>query len=548
MGLRDDEGLALELEDRNGKDGGNWGMEEEIGELDSSEKRLNELGYKQEMKREMNLLDILSIGFALGNPFISLIPLFYIPLSYGGPVAVVWPWWPVFFFVIMIGLSLSEICSAYPTMGSLYFWGASLCPPKWRSLVSWMTAWLEVLALVVANCTASYASTQLIQQVILLMTGGANGGGYLAPTGVFYAIFAAQILSWALFNSFGTKFVAHIFNFIFFYNIVLIIVICIVLPVVAPTLQDAHYVYFTWETSSAVTGVNGDGYNWMFSMLLPMFCGFGYDVAAHVTEETRRADISGPKAIMISIFMAIVVGFALLNVFTFCIQGYWGDLFDPANATGGAYPVAQIVYDCFYNRYGNASGAHALLILMVVPLYAAGLSVALGASRAMFAFARDGAMPFSSFLKHVTSDSKVPLNAQWTIAILAILLGLPVFGSTVVFNAVVSITVVAWVGTYGVPIFFRLFTREEDFPHGPFYLGRWSKPIGFLALMYIIYTCIFFMVPFLYPITLDNFNYAPIATGLFSSIAFIWWLIDARRWFKGPVRTSPMESFIGQSQ
>ena len=58
-----------------------------------------------------------------------------------------------------------------------------------------------------------------------------------------------------------------------------------------------------------------------------------------------------------------------------------------------------------------------------------------------------------------------------------------------------------------------------------------------VALFWIIYTCVIFQLPLSYPITSATFNYAPV--GMFAVCIFFlsWWMIDARRWFKGPVRT-----------
>jgi hypothetical protein len=39
-----------------------------------------------------------------------------------------------------------------------------------------------------------------------------------------------------------------------------------------------------------------------------------------------------------------------------------------------------------------------------------------------------------------------------------------------------------------------------------------------------------------YPIQFSTFNYAPIALGIVLGAVMGWWIIDARHWFKGPVR------------
>ena len=96
----------------------------------------------------------------------------------------------------------------------------------------------------------------------------------------------------------------------------------------------------------------------------------GEEGGAHT--RVRGGLYSGPKAIMLSIFIEVITGYAVIAALTFSIQGYWGDLYDPMNQSGGQYPVAQILYDVFYNRFQSATGAYIMLILMVIPFLAAG--------------------------------------------------------------------------------------------------------------------------------------------------------------------------------
>lgn len=154
----------------------------------------------------------------------------------------------------------------------------------------------------------------------------------------------------------------------------------------------------------------------------------------------------------------------------------------------------------------------------------------------VYALSRDGGIPFSSVWRRIHPKHKVPANAVWLCAAICILLGLPILKVNVVFTAITSICTVGWVGGYAVPIFARMVMEEKNFKPGPFYLGRARRPICFVAFLWILYTCSVFLLPTFYPIKWDNFNYAPIALGIGLTLIFMWWLLDARRWFKGPVR------------
>ena len=149
---------------------------------------------------------------------------------------------------------------------------------------------------------------------------------------------------------------------------------------------------------------------------------------------------------------------------------------------------------------------------------------------------RDHGVPFSSIWHKLHPKHKVPVNAVWLCASISILVGLPILQGNVVFNAITSICTIGWVGSYAVPIFARLVMEEKNFEPGPFYLGRARRPVCLVAFLWICYTCSVFLLPTFYPIKWDNFNYAPVVLGLCLSSIMLWWVVDARKWFKGPVR------------
>lgn len=116
--------------------------------MDSAEKRLNELGYKQELRREMTMFKTLAIAFSTMTLFTGITPLYGSSLLYAGPASLVWGWIVVCFFTWFVGIAMAEICSSFPTTGSLYFWAAHLAGPKWGPFSSWCCAWLETVGLI----------------------------------------------------------------------------------------------------------------------------------------------------------------------------------------------------------------------------------------------------------------------------------------------------------------------------------------------------------------------------------------------------------------
>ncbi|CAM8886040.1 unnamed protein product [Rhodiola kirilowii] len=103
--------------------------------------KLNRLGYKQELSRSLSLIANFSVTFTIVSVITGLTTLYNTGLTYGGPVTMVWGWPIVGLFTMVVGSSMAEICSAYPTSGGLYFWSAKLCGNRWGPLASWLTGW-----------------------------------------------------------------------------------------------------------------------------------------------------------------------------------------------------------------------------------------------------------------------------------------------------------------------------------------------------------------------------------------------------------------------
>ncbi|XP_043720729.1 amino-acid permease BAT1 homolog [Telopea speciosissima] len=509
-------------------------------EVDSGEKRLNELGYTQELRREMSLLKIFGITFSSMALFIGT-TLYGSSILYAGPAPMIWGWVVVTFFTWFIGIAMAEICSSFPTAGSLYFWAAHLAGPRWGPFASWCCAWLEVIGLVSGIGAQAYSGSQTLQIIILLCTGTNKGGGYFAPPWVFLCMYIALTITWAVLNIFALQVVAFLDIISICWQVIGGLVVVIMLPLVAPHTQSASYVFTHFKTSPELTGISSTPYAVILSVLLSHYCLYGYDTAAHLTEETKGADKNGPIAILSSIGVITIFGGAYYLALTFCIQDL-NYLYDPTNETAGALIPAQIFYDAFQGRFHHSGGAIVFLFIIWGSYFFCGLSVTASAARVVYALSRDGGIPFSSIWRLLHPKYKVPKNAVWLCAAIAIVLGLPLLKVNVVFTAILSINTVGWIGSYAVPIFARLVMDEKNFKPGPFFLGRTRRPICLVAFLWICYTCSVFLLPTFYPINWNSVNYAPIALVVCLTLIMLWWVLDARKWFKGPVRNIKLQN------
>jgi amino acid transporter len=162
-------------------------------------------------------------------------------------------------------------------------------------------------------------------------------------------------------------------------------------------------------------------------------------------------------------------------------------------------------------------------------------------SRMIYAFSRDGALPASSFWHRINKRTRTPTNSIWLAALGAFILGLPYLWNYTAYAAVTSIATIGLYIAYAIPVLLRL-RAGERFARGPWHLGRWSKPIGTIAVLWVAFISILFVLPQVYPISALNFNYAIVAVGVVVLFSGGWWMLSARRWFSGPrVQGTPEE-------
>lgn len=154
-------------------------------------------------------------------------------------------------------------------------------------------------------------------------------------------------------------------------------------------------------------------------------------------------------------------------------------------------------------------------------------------SRMIYAFSRDGALPFSHIWHTVSPRTRTPVAAVWLAAGGALLLGLPYLINVTAYAAVTSIAVIGLYIAYVIPTLLRL-RKGEAFEHGPWHLGRWSRAVGVVAVGWVAVITVLFMLPQVSPVTWETFNYAPVAVLVVLGFAGGWWQVSARKWFLDP--------------
>lgn len=177
-------------------------------------------------------------------------------------------------------------------------------------------------------------------------------------------------------------------------------------------------------------------------------------------------------------------------------------------------------------------------IIVVTEIFASVGALAT-ASRMLWAFAREEGLPGSSYLARVDGRTYLPLYAIGTTVLINFLLSLINIGSTVGFGAFISLIVASYYSSFilsaVVMLHKRLTTPENDIPWGPFRLGRWGVPITIGAIAYSVLGTFFSMWPTSNHPNLESMNYCILVFGATLLFAGVFWLVNGRKTYTGPV-------------
>ena len=102
--------------------------------------------------------------------------------------------------LIEIQCAVSELVSAYPTCGGLYYTISRLIPEKWVAPVSWVVGWLNVLGQIAGIASSEWGAAALLLAAISIATDGA----YTPTKGQNVGVMAGLTVITGILNSLST--------------------------------------------------------------------------------------------------------------------------------------------------------------------------------------------------------------------------------------------------------------------------------------------------------------------------------------------------------
>jgi amino acid transporter len=506
------------------------------GTLSADEQKLAELGYKQELKRGWSSFSNFAISFSIISVLAGCFTSYGQAFVNGGTVAISIGWPIISCLILCVAFSMSELASAMPTSGGIYYWASKLGGPGW----GWFTGWFNLVGLIACVASVDYAAASFAQYLLSLYN--LHFIFNFASTSVHYnahvvfVVFVVFLILHGLINVFSSHLVSLFNNISVWWHVIGVAIIAIILFAVPSHHASASFVF-----THRAFGFFGKHMYWYYTLplgfLLTMYTITGYDASAHISEETHGAENAAPRGIWRSVFYSAVVGWIVLMALTFAATpAHLKDISD------AGFPALAIITSAL----GSGTAKFVIFISTMGQLFC-GMACVTSSSRMTFAFSRDGAVPGHQLWRRLGAN-RTPTYAVLFVVLMATAITVPALfpnsaGYPVAFFAVTSITVIGLYIAYTIPIFLR-WRMGDAFQAGPWTLGKKYKWVNMIAVVWVGLCVIIFCLPtspagvyFKSGFSWSSVNYAPLVTIGIMLIVTLWYLVSARKTFTGPIRT-----------
>lgn len=194
----------------------------------------------------------------------------------------------------------------------------------------------------------------------------------------------------------------------------------------------------------------------------------GYDAPFHLSEECSNANIASPRAIVMTAQFGMYLGWAIVIVIAYTVK-------DISDVVGGQYgqPFGSLCLQVL-----GAKAGLAMFALNIIGQFFVGQGCTITATRVIFAYSRDGALPGSRYWSRIDRRTKTPVFATWGILAISALLGLLMFAGGTAIGAVFSIGAIAQYTSFTFPVALKLFFDHGRFKPGTFTCGIYGTRSG----------------------------------------------------------------------
>ena len=478
-------------------------------------------GKRQQLKRNFSLLSIIGLTTTLMITWEGLINAFQAGLENGGPAGLIYGFILTWTGVFSQALVMAELGAMIPLAGGQYNWVAVLAPEKSSKYLSYLTGWTSVIGWQATTCTTLFLASTMIQGLLIQNSLSYTPQRWHA-TLIGYAILAFSVfintyLATSLPKIESVVLLLHVFGFLF-----------VLIPLVYFGPHGDPATVFTqflneghWPTQ---------GLSFFIGLTTSMIAFLGLDAAAHMAEEIENAAVVIPRSMVASVVVNGILGFSIVIAVLFCL----GDQ-EAALKTPTKYPFIEI----FTSAVQSKSGGSAMTAVIIWAMVFANVGLVATSSRMLWAFARERGIPGHSYVARVDQRTKLPIWSIFVTVVINVLLSLIEVGSTVAFNAFLSLAIAGFYASFlisaSVMLFYRLRTPDSQIPWGPFRLGRSGTAITVFSIAYSSQGMFFSFWPPDSDFTLESMNWSAVVFAGVIVISVIFWMFHGRKIYKGPL-------------
>lgn len=409
-----------------------------------------------QLRREFSLGSAFAFAFAFISPIVALYGIFGLALSAAGPSF----WWGfglVFVGQFLVALVFATLVSRWPLEGSIYQWSRRLL----GSTYGWFAGWVYMWTLVIAMATVALGAAGFTANIV----------GIEEPSGGTLAWIALLILlAGTAVNLVGRQ------------ALKIFMIGSIIAEVIGSVVLGTWLLLFHRHNSISVLfeggGAEFDAWAYLSGpfLLAVAFIGWsfvGFESAGSIAEEVHNPRRDLPKAVLFSlVFIALVVGYSALAIILAI-----PDL--DAVAEGAS---ADPVYDTLTTALG-AGIAKPVQVMFVIGFLASFLALQTSASRVIWAYARDGALPAAGTLVQLRGKARIPVVA----ILVTTAIGAGLFLLSIVAGDIYSLMVNFTAGGFYLAFLFPLIgflvvLLRKAWKPGAFSLRGWTLPVAVVAV------------------------------------------------------------------
>jgi amino acid transporter len=416
-------------------------------------------GYKQELKRSLNIFSSFAVAFSYISPATGIFTLFILGVgTLGG--AFFWTWPVVWLGQFIVALVFAEVSTHFPLAGSVFQWTKYLTRNKtYAWYAGWVYLWAGALTVAAVVATLPLA---LIPMIDNLGISGIKMDPANLTNQKWIAVITLIVIT--LLNIFGVRLVALINNTGVLFEILGLFVFAIILA----AFNDHQGVGVVFHTG----GPTFNASNFLIAMFMGLFVIYGFDTASTLAEESHEPRKKAPQAVLASIAAAGVIGGVFIWAMLMAVPGSMHKVV----AAGGISPP-----DIIDANLSNALSV-AYLLVVSIAIFVCCLSIQASTIRLAFGMSRDRQLPGSKYLSRVNHATGTPIGACILVALMAAIFFLKYAGVAYIAIAATGMIYLSYL--FATCAIMR--QRLRGWPHekGDFSLGRWGILVNALAILW----------------------------------------------------------------